>query len=244
MRRASSLIVVALLLAGCGGDSTEAAPGGDTTTQAGTESPPAETTDAGPEPAADAGEETSQDEPTQDVGAGEGSAEQAEGMLAQWFTLNCPTQVVALDSETTPWGMVSGPVTLPEEDVPSSGLRLYTYDELANVMTPVEMLRAGTPLCLLTDEEYSDSLRRPISARDANTGETAGFVAVQVPGGPLYATVRPPARLAITADLEAARRSYSTWWEVHPFAQLEEATQAPVEGSTNPCDYHGVECGG
>lgn len=244
MRKISPFIVAALLLGACGGESNETVPDREAAPASEAVSPPVTSDDLAGQPGADSVTSEPGATAAEDVTAGEGSAEQADAMTAQWFALNCPTEVVALDDEATPWGMVSGPIAMPEDQIPSSGLRLYTYDELSNVMTPVAMLTAETPMCLSTDEDYRESLRKPLTARDANTGETDGFMKVNVPGGPLYTTVVPPARLAIKPDLESAKASRSTWWEVHPLAQLEEATQSPVTGSVDRCDYHGVECGG
>lgn len=222
MRVFPALAAAALLLSACAADDGGAVAPAGPSEQAVTSAVPAQ---AGP---------------SEQAATPAAPAEQVDART--WFEETCPTQVVVIGNHYADYGLVSGVVSVPQEEIPSTGARIYAYDELNGVMIPKEMLTPDTPMCLSPHEGDER-----VVARDSTTGEEDNFYPVTLGPdmpSPAYIQYSVPKRLALNEDFTARNARYSSMWDVHPYSDVAAAAEDPVEDDTDVCQYHGVECGG
>ena len=99
------------------------------------------------------------------------SEQSSEVSSDQWMAENCNPKVAKIsnagDSEAV-YALLAGPVSAPQEISSIANIdqiRVYTYDEAANTMTPVRALSPGETLCYDSTAETNTASPRRTTGR-------------------------------------------------------------------------------
>lgn len=166
----------------------------------------------------------------------------------QWFAENCSAQVRSIDGAQDVI-LTRGAIKAPLEDSRYRGvrgrrqLRLFTFDELNNVMTPSSILQEGMSFCV-------DGESRAVQAANpTNQGEVEQFTLVRGPGirDNTYMDYVVPKGLALkhpTWETISMYKQSATWTVDLERAPITEALAAPVGSEPDYCGYASGMCGG
>lgn len=181
------------------------------------------------------GGETHEATPADDSGQQEISPE-------QWLADNCNPKVAKIsnagDSEAA-YALLAGPASAPQETSTTDidQIRVYTYDEAANTMTPVRALSPGETLCY-------DSTAETITAESAPNDQEMDFAQVrssEFPDGAWIDDVPRP----MTLDESGAQVNEQGGLKIEYLWTTESVSSEAIEGTTETIDVCEVKmCGG
>ena len=121
---------------------------------------------------------------------------------AEWFKENCPTQGWKLEdngSGKESWSIAQAALTTsPEEETNEDLPRIYEYDELNNVATPVAMLDS-TPICWKSTFTFDKA--NGLETKDSQ-GDDLYLMKVSSPSGDMYVNESETGRALYEKDGE------------------------------------------